>query len=289
MGGDRGQPRTAPQLHPSPSGGPDLPRSGSSGADSDLASMVMEPRRNNDQRIAVICVDPSAVAGFQVFNPNDWQGDSKAVVLSCSTELSILQYGVNGITEICRSPKERCQPHFENLKRQWGDPTRSLPKTICYAQVPELHVLIEAFFSGIKSLLDLIVQLLSTEKIVGTAVNGFHRAGPIYGGRVLNALGGNSCAGNKEIADRLKELVADHKQRWIDEVISSRDLLIHPTKGAHQLMFELRLAIRDGLLVYEDAVPPSVGDQTVDRYSAAQLENTKHFAQAFIAALRVKE
>ena len=247
----------------------------------------MEALSNNTEPpIPVICMDSSAVPAFQIFNPNDWNGVSRAVVLSCSTEFSVLQYGATRIAEMCHSPKDRCQPHFENLKGQWETSTWNLAKTVCYAQVPELHVLIEAFFSGMKSLLDLIVQLLSTEKVVGLTLDGFHRAGNIYGGTVLNALDRNACAGKKHIAKALKELITAHKQLWIDEVINSRDLLIHPTKGAHQLMFEIQLESHDGTLVYKDAVPPFVGNQTVDHYSAGQVDNMKQFARAFLARLR---
>jgi len=51
-------------------------------------------------------------------------------------------------------------------------------------------------------------------------------------------------------------------------------------------MFEIRLAIRDGELIFEDAHPPVVGNITIDRYSVARLEDAKQFAEAFLAALR---
>ncbi|KPJ65202.1 MAG: hypothetical protein AMJ43_11160 [Coxiella sp. DG_40] len=203
-----------------------------------------ECSQNGESRIPVILLDQSAMPAFQIFNPNNWKGGSKAVVLSCSTEFSVLHYTVNRINEMCRSPKDRCQSHFDNLKQHCIDPIAILPKTVCYAQVPELHVLIEGFFSSIKSLLDLIVQLLSTEKIVGIKLDGFHRTKNIYGGTVLNALERNACSNKKEVAKALKGLIIKHKQLWIDEVIAARDILVHPLEGVHQLMFELRMKIQ---------------------------------------------
>lgn len=246
----------------------------------------MEARGNSEPRIPVICLDPSAPGAFGVFNPNDWEKDSKAVVLSCSTEFSVLQYGATRIAEMCRSPKDRCQIHFETLKSQWETSTWDLAELIYYAQAPGLHVLIEAFFSGLKSLLDLIVQLLSTEEIVSVKLHGFHRVKSLYGGTVLNALDNNVSASKKHIARSLKDLIGEHKRLWIDEVIKSRDLLVHPTRGIHQLMFEIQLENRDGTLVYKDALPPCVGRQTISDYSAARIESMKQFAQVFLAALR---
>ncbi len=247
----------------------------------------MDPANDsNELRVPVICLDESAVPAFQVFNPNDWHGQSRAVIQSCATEFSLLRYSTSRISEMCHAPKDRCQRHFENIRRHCVEPTQILPKVVCYAQVPELHLAIEAFFSSIKSFLDLIVQLVSSEEIVGVKVHGFHKDKGVYGGAVLNMLERNATSRKKEIARALRELIAEHKDRWIDQAISARDALIHPTQGAQQVMFQIQLTLYEGHLVYEDAVPPSVDGQSIEEYSRAQLENTKSFAESFLARLR---
>lgn len=47
------------------------------------------------------------------------------------------------------------------------------------------------------------MQLLFTEKVVSEAVDGFHRAQNVYGGRVLNALRNNAMKNKKDAAAKL--------------------------------------------------------------------------------------
>ena len=242
--------------------------------------------KKSEKRITTICVHPSSKSSFRVFNTNDWQGASKAIIESCGTEYSALQYAVDRIEAICSDSKERCRGNFETLQDSMSTPIETVPKLLVYGQVPEVHVLIQAFFSGMKSLLDLIVQLISSENIVGPHVRGFNRDGDIYGGRVLNRLSNNVVSGRTEVAQQLFDLISEHKQTWIDEVIGARDLLIHPTKGAHQLMFHMELEVVDGEVVYKDAVPPIVGDEPIDRYAAKRLADIKEFSLAFLGAIR---
>ncbi len=242
--------------------------------------------KKSDKRITTICVHPSSKSSFRVFNTNDWQGASKAIIESCGTEYSALQYAVDRIEAICSDSKERCRGHFETLQDSMSTPIETVPKLLVYGQVPEVHVLIQAFFSGMKSLLDIVVQLVSSEKIVRSHVKGFHRRGKIYGGKVLNGLSNNVNSGWAEVAQQLTALICEHKQTWIDEVIESRDLLIHSTKGALLLMFDMELAVVGGELVYNGALPPGVGDEQINQYSAKRLANIKEFSLAFLCAIR---
>lgn len=187
---------------------------------------------------------------------------------------------------MCSTPEKRCLSHFENLKRSWKNAGGSLHKAVCYAQIPELHVFIKAFFASLKGLLDLIVQLLPAEKIVNAKLDGFHRKGDIYGATVINALANNVCAGKKQIAQAVSELIITHKDKWIDDVIRSRNLLIHATKGVHQLMFEMILESHEDTLIFKSAVPPSVGNQTIDHYAKSQVGNIEKFCRSFLASLR---
>ena len=242
--------------------------------------------KKSDKRITTICVDPSAKSSFRVFNTNDWQGTSREIIQSCTTEYSALQCAVDRIEATCSKPKERCRAHFETLRRSMVKPIEIVPTLNVFGQVPEAHILIQAFFSGIKSLLDLVVQLISSEKIVSSHVKGFNRHGRIYGGRVLNRLSNNVVSGRNEVAQQLSALISEHKQTWIDEVIESRDRLIHPTRGVHQLMFHMELAVVDSEVVYKRAVPPVIGDEPIDRYAAKRLADIKEFSLAFLGAVQ---
>jgi hypothetical protein len=246
----------------------------------------MDSNSMNDLRIPLICLDPVSVPSFIIFNSNDWVGESKTIVQSCATEYSVLQHGVSRIATMCLSGKELCQPHFDNLEGHWRKQPWDLEKLAYYGQIPELHMLIEAFFSGLKSLLDLIVQLISTEGIVGSRLHGFHRVGATYGGNVLNSLKSNVCTGREQTAQDIRAFIEEQKKLWIDEVISARNQLVHPSRGTHQLMFYIELENQIGNLIYKDAVPPFVGDKRIDVYSAMKVEDVKKFALTFLGKFR---
>ncbi len=235
--------------------------------------------------IPTICVDRSTIASMGLFNPNDWPGTSKGVVQSCATEHSVIGYGVARLTDVCETPEQRCRSHINTLRQQWLTAPWDLEKSVYFAEVPEVHLLIEAFFSSVKSLLDLIVQLVSTEGIVGLDINGFHRKGDVYGGKVLNALDRNAKANRAGTAAKLSALIREHKNSWINEVIGARDLLVHPNRGAHQLMFEMSFVSQNGELTCTRIVPPRVGERPVHQYAAEQLENVNKFARTFLAEI----
>ena len=241
---------------------------------------------DNRNKIPVICLAPTSVDAFRIFNPNDWAESSRAIIQSCSTELSVLHYEFTNIQTLSNNSEKLCHPHLENLKRSCDDPSDTLNKIVCYAQVPEIHVFIKAFFSSLKGLLDLVVQLLSSEKIVHTQLDGFHRKKDTYGGSVINALSNNVCAEKKQIAQTIKDLIETHKKKWIDDAIKARNLLVHPTEGIHQLMFHMVLESYEGSLNLKTAVPPSVGDQTIDKYAKSQVENIEDFCKSFLRSLR---
>lgn len=108
-----------------------------------------------------------------------------------------------------------------------------------------------------------MVQLLSTEGVVRIPLDGFHRVGDRYGGRVLNALRQNVAAGKKELAQSVTSLIEEHKRTWIDEAIRACDRLVHPTRGAHQLMVFIELEDRLGQLHMVRAEPPRVNDNNI--------------------------
>ena len=241
---------------------------------------------NTVSLIPIIFLDGASVGAFHIFNPNDWQGDTRGVIQSCATELAVLQYSAERIGTICLSAKDLCRPRFDDMSLQWQTSPWDLAKTVSYCQVPELHVLIEGFFAGLKSLLDLDAQLLSTEGVLGVSVDGFHRKKDVYGGKVLNALDRNAKHGKKGGATAIKGLITEHKELWIDEVIGSRDLLVHPSRAAQQLMFELQVESRNGALVYLGAAPPHVGTVAINQYAAARVDDIKQFSSSLLSGLR---
>src|SRR5712692_1418343 len=110
----------------------------------------MAETENTEQIITAICADRSSMAAYQVLNPNEWERDSRAVVQACATEYSMLIYGTEQIAEICSSAKERCRSHFLTLRQQWDVQPWDLSRIVYFGQLPELNMLIEAFFSGMK-------------------------------------------------------------------------------------------------------------------------------------------
>ncbi len=239
-------------------------------------------------RIPVICVHPSAVAGAEIFDPNAWNGSSKEVVQSCWSEYSVLHYCVRQLGEMCDDADRLCASNIATIQEQWKLSKFELDKVVCFGQQPDLHIRIEAFFSGIKSLLDLIVQLLSTEKVVAAAIDGFHRDQDVYGGRVLKTLRNNAVRERKELAAKADAIISEHKKTWIDAVIAARDQLVHPVKGMHQLMFSLEFVQKNGSLIFVRARPPEINSKPIHHFAQAVLEQSKAFSSNFLALLNEK-
>jgi len=241
-----------------------------------------------EDRIPIICVDPSTVACAEVFNPNAWEGSSKGVIQSCWSEYSVLYHCVRQLSEMCESGDKICANNVTTIQGQWKQSKFDLNKVECFGQQPDLHIRIEAFFSGIKSLLDLIVQLLTTEKIVAAPISGFHRDGDVYGGRVLKTIRNNGTKERKDIATKIDALVCEHKKKWIDRVIAARDQLVHPAKGMHQLMFHLEFAEKHGSLIFVRAHPPHIESTPIHKFAGEVLEQTTVFCSALLKLLNEK-
>jgi len=246
----------------------------------------MTDETHNRQRIPAILLHPASVPSFEVFNPNEWQGCSKGIVQSCSTEYAVLLYGCTCLSDACCKAKTLCQPHFETLNQYWQHQPWDLSKVEYYCEVPAVHLSIEGFFSSIKSLLDLVVQLLSSAHIVNAQVNGFHKQRGVIGGRVLNALEHNVCPGKKTVAEELKVLLLKNKEEWIDETTGVRNQLLHPTQGVRQVMFKMEIADHDGQLQYHSAIPPGINGEPIDTYSARMRDKIRQYLQEFLAACK---
>ena len=244
------------------------------------------PETIDGTRIPVICVDWSSVAGAEIFNPNAWSSASKGIIRSCWTEYSVLHYCSRQITAMCQEAEPLCQKHIETIQGQWRLAKVDLHKIVIFGEVPDLHIRIEAFFSGVKTLLDLLVQLLSSEKVVGVKLDGFHRVKNIYGGKVLNALAKNAVRHKEPIARKIRTLVTEHKTLWINEVIQARDWLIHPEMGIHQLTFQLEFIEEGSNLVCTQILRPTVGTVAIDEYAERVLQHVQIFTSLFLGLLR---
>ncbi len=241
-----------------------------------------------EHRVPVICAHPSTVAGAAIFDPNPWFDGSKGVIHSCWNEYSVLHFCVNQIENMCANADQVCAQNIAILQDQWKLAKFDLEKSIFFGQQPELHIRIEGFFSGVKTLLDLLVQLLTTENIVGGNVDGFHRDKEVYGGRVLNALRGNATKESKGMAAKLDGLISEHKKMWIDQLILARDLLVHPQKGMYQLMFNLEIAEKNGALVCTKVHPPEINSKPIHLYAQETLTQIDAFSSCFLGLLREK-
>ena len=237
---------------------------------------------NPEPRIPVVCVDESAVASAELFNPNSWPVATKGVIQSCWTEYSVLHHCMEQLVTMCKEREKVCQRHIGNIQQQWSQHKFDLQKVTIYGQHPDLHIRIEAFFSGVKSLLDLLVQVLSTENIVSAKLDGFHRVQNNYGGKVLNALENNVSETKKDIAAKFHALISEHKKQWIDQTIFARDQLIHPEKGMHQLMFHLEFSEMDGKLTCQKINPPAIESEFIDKYAQRILGRAQAFTSSFL-------
>ena len=240
-----------------------------------------------NERIPIIRVGECAVVGAQIFNPNSWSGGSKGIIQSCWTEYSMLHHCVGQIATKCGEAVTACGNHIKSVQDNWNASRFDLERSMILSQQPDMHMWIEAFFSGIKTLLDLTVQLLTHEKVVTEVVHGFHKANDgEYGGRVLNTLTNNVPNDRKETAARAAALISQHKEAWIDQAVSTRDELIHPKKGMHLLMFHLEFAEEGGKLACIEVNPPQIESMPVDQYARKVLNQVQEFSSAFLALIR---
>ncbi len=189
------------------------------------------------------------------------------------------------IKNICGDAEHLCQKHIETIYQQWQTRKFDLQELDIYGQLPDMHLRIEAFFSGVKSLLDLLVQLLSSEKVVAASIDGFHRSQNIYGGKVLNALTNNASKKRNETAARIKALIMEHKALWLDQAIFARDQLIHPEIGMNQLMFQLHFMEQGNSLTCVKINPPVIGSMAIDKYADQILKNIQTFSYDFLGLL----
>ena len=135
----------------------------------------MESVISDKIKIPVFLIHPTSVSAFNIFNANEWNGSSKAIVSSCASQLGLLNYSAIKLTELFKISNDLCQPKFNDLEKQWKAANWDIENCYYLAEMPETHLFIQVYLNSVKSFLDLIVQLISTEKIVYKKIHGFHK------------------------------------------------------------------------------------------------------------------
>lgn len=87
-------------------------------------------------RIPVICADPSTVVGAEIFDPNSWSTNSKALVQSCWTEYSVLNHCVEQLNTMCSEAERICKAQTATLQQQWDTANFDLGKVVIFATQP---------------------------------------------------------------------------------------------------------------------------------------------------------
>jgi hypothetical protein len=142
------------------------------------------------------------------------------------------------------------------------------------------------FLTTIKTFLDLLVQLVTTEGILNKKVHGFHKKGRQIGGELLHYLDTKAHPEKRSVASQLKQLIEDQKGIWINQSIELRDNLVHPEKGLAQVMFSLEIKQINGRLGLVRIVPPAVDGHSFSEYTQETMQRIHDFSELFLQILK---
>ena len=244
----------------------------------------MSENSSNTFKTPVVLLDPASGSAFHIFNTNEWNGLSRSVVSSCAAQLGLLNYSVNKLRELFDISNKLCEPKLNTLKNQWNISKYPIEKMEYFAEIPEVHLFIQVFLNSVKTFLDLIVQLISTEKIVNKKIHGFHKKGKDPGGETLHILRNKQT--NKTVAEHILKLIVEHKRKWIDDAVNARDSLVHPEKGLIQVMFQLEIAPSGSEIELCKLKKPSINNINFDQYAAETYNQINEFSLSFIKILK---
>ncbi|MBM4064227.1 MAG: hypothetical protein FJ266_01065 [Planctomycetes bacterium] len=237
-------------------------------------------------KVSVILCHESSVLAYSIFNPNDWNGASKAIIHSCAVQQGILLYEASKLKAIFQQADALCLPRFADLESQWNTAKWEINTFSYFVEIPEAHLSIQAFLGSIKIFFDIIVQLISAQGIVSQQIHGFHKKGDDVGGKLMNALRNNAKKETQEIAVKLDDLIARHKAMWIDQAVKARDIFIHPGKGFSSVMFALDLQVDEGKLRLVRVIKPSINDEDFDRYAEKTTGYVANFSEQFLSLIK---
>ncbi len=244
----------------------------------------MKEETLNTHKTPIILVHPASVPAFHIFNPNDWSGMSKAIVSSCAAQYGLLNYSVKKLNDLFNVSEQLCLPKFNELKNQWKTSKWPIDRCQYLVEAPEVHLFIQVFLNSIKTFLDLIVQLISTENIVYKKIHGFHKKRKDPGGELLHTL--KDKATEKQLSHFFFRLIEEQKRKWIDDAVNARDSLAHPEKGLIQVMFQLEIQPKNSRLELSIIKKPSMGTTDFNRWADEIFQNLDDFANSFVKALK---
>lgn len=237
-------------------------------------------------RIPVILLESSSAPSFSLFNPNEWEVRSKAIIQSCAVNHGLLVYSAAKLKKVFSESEGPCQLRFDELIAQWKKSKWDLDSCVYWVDVPEAHVSIHAFLSGVKTFLDVFVQLISSEEIVHGHIHGFHRKGNNIGQRLLHNLKFGSNKSKKDTAVLIHDLICEHKVLWIDNVVNLRDLFTHPETGLSKVMFALDIYEFRENIALRRILKPSFSENDFDVYALKTLSMVEEFSKKFMQYLK---
>jgi hypothetical protein len=247
----------------------------------------MRKQNIDSAKIPIIWVDETNKSAHSIFNANDWSDRSKAIMSSCAAQLSLLEYQAAKLPSIVQYSRKICEVRFKDLKAQWDKSAWNISECDYFVEVPEFHLNIQAFLATIKVFLDLIVQLISSEGIVDTVIQGFHKKGEDIGGRLISILENNAKQGKTVTASKLLMLIGEQKTTWIDQAVGIRDLLVHPNQGMSQIMFRMEIRHkRNGELKLERVIQPLFSGLQLDQYAQITLMSVEGFSKNFLEIIK---
>ncbi len=221
-----------------------------------------------------------------IFNINNWTGTSRQIITSCIAQLGLLNYEVSRLPYVLKRSEEYCQLRFLELQKQWVSGSWNSDCCRYLVEFPEFHLYVQAYFSTIKTLLDFLAQLVSTEGIVRDQIHTFRKKNNDPGRKLINSLKGSACDGKLDTASKLVSFIEKQKEIWIDLAIELRDNLIHPRKGMYQITFALEIDASNENLELVTIVTPTVTGKDFHSYAHETLQQIKLFSKYFLGILK---
>jgi hypothetical protein len=246
----------------------------------------MNSPNKGSARTRIVWLHNTSAPAYFIFDPNDWTGSSKPIVMSCAAQCGLLWYQASKIPALVQNAERLCESRFLKLQRQWEKAPWDIEKPYYLVEVPEFHLYVQAYLATIKTFLDLLVQLISTEGIVDKSIHGFHKKGNQIGGQLLHILKTRARTMKENTAHQLHRLIEEQKTVWIDQAVNIRDVLVHPEEGMSQVMFRLEIGLDNGNLKLLKILQPSVNGQPFDKYTQTTLQHIEHFSKRFLDIMK---
>lgn len=237
-------------------------------------------------KVPVLLLHGDSKPAFSIFNPNEWAGSSRSIVMSCAAQYGLLNHGASQMSLVLKRCEKLCKVRFLELQGEWAKAPWELDRCYYLVEIPEFHLHAQAYLSTIKTLLDMLAQLVTTEGIVNKKVHGFHKKGKQIGGEFLHILDVKAYSAQKGIASQLCQLVEEHKAVWIDEAIKLRDDLVHPEKGMYQVTFGLEIELDNESLRLARVLPPAIDGREFEEYAQETMNHLRHFSKLFLCTLK---